>query len=100
MTLRKIFISFTIILIPLLMSACKKSSPHPSKIHTNSPDSLNLSGKSKAYRSGVADGCSTAKESYTKDHDAFNTNVDYYNGWFTGRMYCEPTQIRTTRMMR
>lgn len=100
MTLRKIFISFTIILIALSLTACTKSSPKPSKKRTNSPAPLDLSGKSEAYKSGVADGCSTAKESYTKDHDAFNTNVDYYNGWFAGRMHCEPTQISTTRMMR
>jgi len=37
---------------------------------------------------GIQDGCETAKGFYTKSHTLFNTEPDYYNGWFLGRNRC------------
>ena len=41
------------------------------------------------YQQGIVDGCTTAKGYYKKSHRLFNTNIDYYNGWFLGRNRCK-----------
>jgi hypothetical protein len=43
---------------------------------------------SPAYKHGIRDGCETSRGLYTKSHRLFNNNIDYYNGWFTGRNRC------------
>ena len=43
---------------------------------------------SPAFRQGIRDGCETSRGVYTKSHRQFNTNNDYYEGWFRGRNKC------------
>ena len=68
----------------LLFTACSsaKKGPQPRK-------AMDTSGKSEAYILGAEDGCTTANGDYTKNHDAFNNDMEYYDGWFAGRRYCE-----------
>jgi len=68
----------------LLLSACgsSKSAPQPYR-------PLNLDNKSESYRHGAHDGCVTAAEVYKKDHEAFNNDFDYNEGWWAGRRNCE-----------
>jgi len=54
------------------------------------PKPMDIRGKSPSFIQGAEDGCDTAKGDYTKNHDAFNRNVDYHEGWFAGRSYCQP----------
>jgi len=50
---------------------------------------MDTHGKSAEFIRGAEDGCATANGDYTKDHEAFNTNVQYHEGWFAGRRYCQ-----------
>jgi len=40
------------------------------------------------YKKGYDDGCKTANGIYTKNHKLFNDNLDYHEGWFSGRQKC------------
>jgi hypothetical protein len=43
---------------------------------------------SDTYKYGIRDGCETSRGVYTKSHHLFNSDNDYYNGWFIGRNRC------------
>ena len=45
-----------------------------------------------SFKQGQKDGCATATGNYVKDHNAFETDRDYQNGWFYGRKSCNPSQ--------
>jgi len=69
----------------ILLTACsssKKSIPQPYK-------SLDLRGQSESFIAGANDGCETASETYKKDHEAFNNDFEYNEGWWIGRHNCE-----------
>ena len=68
----------------LLLSACSSShrGPAPRK-------PMDTHGKSAEYVRGAEDGCATANGNYSKDHEAFNSNMQYHEGWFAGRRYCQ-----------
>ncbi|SFZ98008.1 hypothetical protein MNB_SV-5-1668 [hydrothermal vent metagenome] len=69
----------------LIFTACGSSNrvqPQPYK-------PLDLSKKSENYKQGASDGCSTAAETYKKDHEAFNNDFEYNEGWWAGRRNCE-----------
>jgi len=70
----------------LLFSACGNSSksaiPQPYR-------PLNLDNKSESFKKGAHDGCATAAETYKKDHEAFNNDFEYNEGWWAGRRNCE-----------
>ncbi len=74
-----LFVSFT-----LLLSACGSSTytPQPYK-------PLNLDNKSERFRQGAHDGCVTAAETYKKNHELFNNDFEYNEGWWAGRRNCE-----------
>ena len=44
---------------------------------------------SNTYKHGIRDGCETSRGVYTKSHQLFNDDNDYYNGWFIGRNRCK-----------
>ena len=46
------------------------------------------SNRNDAFKRGVQDGCRTASGTYSKDHEAFNVNISYKNGWADGRLQC------------
>jgi len=46
------------------------------------------------YKQGYQDGCKTAHGDYTKNHTLFNDNLDYHEGWFTGRNRCDTSSSR------
>lgn len=50
---------------------------------------------SETYQKAFKDGCETANGNYTKDHNGFKDNKDYYEGWFDGRYYCEHNRTKT-----
>lgn len=87
MSFKKVMLVITITAIALSFTACRKKTPTVLKKISYRP--LDLTGKTEEYRRGAGDGCDTAVSKYTKDHDAFNTNIEYYNGWFAGRRNCE-----------
>ena len=89
MLLKKTLLLIGITVIALSVTACKKSVPVPAAMKNLAYKPLDLSGKSAEFVRGVNDGCDTAVNKYTKDHDGFNTNVEYHNGWFAGRKNCE-----------
>ena len=60
--------------ISFLLAACTSSTP----VHVKSP----------SFKLGEKDGCMTASGDYTKNSDAFKTDRDYRNGWFSGRRNC------------
>ena len=70
----------------ILFSACGNSSksdaPQPYR-------PLNLDRKSESFKQGAHDGCVTAAETYKKDHEAFNNDFEYNEGWWAGRRNCE-----------
>ena len=43
---------------------------------------------SSAFKDGIRDGCETSRGIYTKSHQRFNTDIEYYYGWFRGRNKC------------
>ena len=44
---------------------------------------------SPGYKAGYQDGCTTAHGEYTKNHELFKNDRDYYDGWFAGRSGCQ-----------
>jgi len=57
---------------------------------TVSPSSSNPpADSSPSYKEGYYDGCSTAHGTYTKESELFNTDKNYYDGWFAGRSACQ-----------
>ncbi len=44
--------------------------------------------RNKSFRQGVMDACRTADGEYTKDHERFNREVSYKNGWEDGHLKC------------
>jgi hypothetical protein len=72
----------------LLISGCHSKKPAKKReVYTYRKISF---GKhlSSAYKHGIRDGCETSRGIYTKSHRLFNNNIDYYNGWFSGRNRC------------
>ncbi len=62
------------------LSGCGMSnSQGPAPANVNSPN----------YQNGYQDGCSTAHGDYTKNHELFKSDRDYYDGWFAGRSGCQ-----------
>ncbi len=45
--------------------------------------------RSDSYKSGAKAGCDTAKGDYRKNHRKFNNDMDYHEGWFDGRKWCQ-----------
>jgi hypothetical protein len=73
----------------ILLAACgssKKRGPQPYR-------PLDLRGQSESFISGANDGCETAYEKYKKDHEAFNNDFEYNEGWWAGRHNCEGREI-------
>ena len=73
----------------ILLTACgssKKRGPQPYR-------PLDLKGESESFIAGANDGCETAYEKYKKDHEAFNNNFEYNEGWWAGRHNCEGREI-------
>ena len=70
----------------LLFTACGNSSrsatPQPYR-------PLNLNHKSESFKQGAHDGCVTAAETYKKNHELFNNDFEYNEGWWAGRRNCE-----------
>jgi len=74
-----------LLITSLFFTACvnqTKSAPKRNRL-------INISGKSESYNNGASDGCRTAISYYTKDHKAFNSNMEYNKGWWAGRRNCE-----------
>ena len=46
-------------------------------------------GRNGAFKQGVVDACRTADGHYTKDHNLFNTDINYKSGWENGRLKCK-----------
>ena len=84
MSFYKTVLTAGIISTALLFTACSHSKPTPRR-----PKPMDTSDKSPNFILGAEDGCTTAKGDYTKNHDAFNSDVEYHEGWFAGRRYCE-----------
>jgi hypothetical protein len=84
MSLHKILFSTALIGSAIVFTACSSShrGPAPRK-------PMDTHGKSRFYVKGAEDGCATANGDYTKNHEAFNTNIEYHEGWFAGRRYCQ-----------
>ncbi|RLA73017.1 MAG: hypothetical protein DRG30_06770 [Epsilonproteobacteria bacterium] len=84
MSLYKTVLSTSIICSTLLFTACTSSKSGPRQ-----PKPMDTHGKSLVFIKGAEDGCTTANGDYSKDHDAFNNDIEYHKGWFAGRKYCE-----------
>ena len=69
----------------LLLTACGSSGKHTPQPYRP----LNLTHKSANYRLGAHDGCVTAAEVYRKNHELFNNDFEYNEGWWAGRRNCE-----------
>jgi hypothetical protein len=73
----------------ILFNACSSNK----KIGPQQYNPLDLRGKSESFISGANDGCETAYKKYKKDHEAFNNNFQYNEGWWAGRHNCEGRKI-------
>lgn len=86
MSLHRLFIRAGIIGVVLMLTACSSSN---NDVGPRKPKPMDTSGKSPNFISGAEDGCETAKGDYSKNHEAFNNDIDYHEGWFAGRGYCQ-----------
>lgn len=75
-----------ILIIGILFTSC------------SSQKQVDLNAKSNIYKQAVTDGCMTAEGNYTKNHKVFINNVDYHEGWFFGRHYCEYDKRENLKM--
>ena len=69
----------------ILLTACGSSRKSTPQLYR----SLYLRGESESFIAGANDGCETASETYKKDHEAFNNDFEYNEGWWAGRRNCE-----------
>jgi len=74
----------------MLLSACASSS---STVRASENDyiykGINFGeDRDVSFKQGVQDGCRTASGTYVKNHEAFNTNRSYRDGWGDGRLQC------------
>jgi len=70
----------------LLFSACGNSP----RVKASAPyRPLDLRNQSDEFIRGANDGCETADGNYKKDHNAFNNDFEYNEGWWEGRRNCE-----------
>ena len=81
----KILKSILLMTSLILLTACGSSKHMSPKLHKP----LDLTGASESFISGANDGCETASEKYKKDHEAFNNDFEYNEGWWAGRNNCE-----------
>jgi len=81
----KILKSILLMTSLILLTACGSSKHKGPKPHKP----LDFTGASESFISGANDGCETASEKYKKDHEAFNNNFEYNEGWWEGRHNCE-----------
>jgi hypothetical protein len=81
------FIAFFIV---LMIAGCRQ--PRPGAVSSNYIYRGMDFGPylSVSKREGIRDGCDTALGYYTKRHQRFRFDKEYYNGWFLGRKVCEP----------
>jgi len=84
MSINKTMISAVMIVSVLMFGACSSTHKGP-----KFKKPMDTSGKSSVYVRGAEDGCTTANGDYTKNHEDFNNNIEYHEGWFAGRRYCE-----------
>ncbi|HHH37427.1 MAG TPA: hypothetical protein ENK77_02295 [Epsilonproteobacteria bacterium] len=84
MSTNKRMISVVMIVNILMLGACSSTHKGP-----KFKKPMDTSGKSPVYVRGAEDGCATANGDYTKNHEDFNNNIEYHEGWFAGRRYCE-----------
>ncbi|MEA3490287.1 MAG: hypothetical protein U9R27_00100 [Campylobacterota bacterium] len=85
MTLKKILVSAGLIALTVIFTACSNSKPKPKESYKP----LDLSRSTQSFKSGAQDGCKTADGKYTKNHKAFNNDIEYHEGWFAGRRNCQ-----------
>ncbi|SFZ98161.1 hypothetical protein MNB_SV-5-718 [hydrothermal vent metagenome] len=55
---------------------------------------INMEKQTPSFQLGAKDGCATANGEYTKNHDLFQSDSEYNNGWFYGRKTCNPSDSR------
>ena len=84
MSFHKIALAAIILSSTLLFTACSRSNPT-----LKGPKPMDTRGKTETFIRGAEDGCATANGDYTKNHDDFNNDIEYHEGWFAGRRYCE-----------
>ncbi len=83
MSFKKVLVSSGLIVIGVIFIAC--SNPKPKESYRP----LDLSRSTQSFKSGAYDGCNTADGTYTKNHEAFNNDIEYHEGWFAGRRNCQ-----------
>lgn len=71
--------------IALAFTACSSSNPAVPEPYKP----LDLTNSTESFKYGAYDGCKTADSDYSKDHDAFNNDIEYHEGWFAGRRNCQ-----------
>ena len=89
MSQKRVVFVIILAIVMIGITACKKKSPSVSHRYVAPYKPVDIFGKSENFKIGANDGCLTADGKYTKQHDLFNTNIEYYNGWFAGRRNCE-----------
>ena len=52
-------------------------------------EQIDLNQKGPLFRSGMDDGCATAKGKYRKNSENYNNAPEYKDGWFYGRRKCQ-----------
>ncbi|MEA3419533.1 MAG: hypothetical protein U9Q90_09065 [Campylobacterota bacterium] len=83
MSFNKLILASGLLAMTLVFTACSSSAgPAPYK-------PLDLSNRTESFKQGARDGCDTADGDYTKNHDAFNNDFEYHDGWFAGRRNCQ-----------
>lgn len=84
MIFNKMILITGLLTLGLAFTACSSSSGRPAPYKP-----LDLSNATESFKSGAHDGCATADGDYTKNHDAFNNDIEYHEGWFAGRRNCQ-----------
>jgi len=77
--MKKIVTLALMVSMPIMFTACTSSS------------GASIENKSPSFQNGAKAGCATANGEYTKNHEAFNSDMEYQNGWFHGRQKCNST---------
>lgn len=84
-----------ILLLATLVAGCTAAPERPAEQPRSpqpKPESaqagINLSGYSREFREGYADGCASARGSIKKDEARFKTDTQYSSGWKDGMGIC------------
>ena len=83
------FLKVFTIFITLFIAGCSQKNQELTPSEPTQNISVDLSGKSQAFRDGFDAGCKSARGTFTQDEERFISDEEYNDGWYRGKKQCQ-----------